>query len=222
MGAGGSDLACYLGSHQMDPSVEQRALRGEYRLVYLTPEKLVSFTPRLAELHRAKGICLFAVDEAHCVSKWGHDFRREFMQLGNFRLAVPDVPIMALTATAVSHVQTDILTSLHLRSPFVARSSVDRPNLRISVRRKLGGMSQDLGGLLGPGGQQGARMGSTIVYVPTTAETDAVCEFLQNCFPTLCVASYHGKKSPVERKEAHEKFLAGTADVIVATVLITP
>jgi superfamily II DNA helicase RecQ len=85
--------------------VRQDAWQGRYLLLYVTPELVVNATDQLQQLHRSRGIGLVAVDEAHCVSEWGHDFRRSYRQLGLIRQALPDVPIMALTATATPQVQ---------------------------------------------------------------------------------------------------------------------
>jgi superfamily II DNA helicase RecQ len=137
-------LATYLGSGQMDPQEEQKALNGDYRLVYVTPEKLVSgnFLKSLAYLQQTKqALCLFAIDESHCVSEWGHDFRPEFRQLHVIREtpALRNVPMVALTATAVPRVQQDIVTSLGLQNPTIVRQTFDRPNLRINVTKKTSG-----------------------------------------------------------------------------------
>jgi ATP-dependent DNA helicase RecQ len=110
----GRDVAVYLGSAQTDRSAEGRAYAGEYLLVYASPEKLLGsgMLDAMAGLRRQGRLALVAVDEAHCVSQWGHDFRPEYFKLGAIRRAIPDVPLMALTATAVPRVQQDIVQSL--------------------------------------------------------------------------------------------------------------
>ena len=110
-----------LGSAQLDPTIEGRAFDGAFPLIYMSPEKLMGggTLERLAAMHARKPLLLFAIDEAHCVSEWGHDFRPEYRMLGTLRQRMPDVPIMALTATAVPDVQADIVRSLGLRSPLV-------------------------------------------------------------------------------------------------------
>jgi ATP-dependent DNA helicase RecQ/Werner syndrome ATP-dependent helicase len=116
-GTSSGHVACFLGSHQHDFRVEEAAMRGEYRLVYVTPEKVASagFLQRLQALDP----CLVAVDEAHCISEWGHNFRDAFMHLDEIRKQLPNVPIMALTATAIGRVQADILKKLGMRSDTV-------------------------------------------------------------------------------------------------------
>lgn len=205
--------ACFLGSAQPDPEVERDALDGKYCLVYLTPEKLTEgFAERLLPMHRQGKLLLLAIDEAHCISQWGHDFRPAYRCLSAVRAALPGLPVMALTATAVPRVQEDILEQLGLRSPLVSRSSFDRPNLRISCRRKTA-RAADLRRVA-----ELVAAGSSIVYVPTQQESEAVAGFLQQQLPGVSVAVYHAGRSQQLREEAHVAFLSGAAKVIVATV----
>ena len=155
-GADEGDLAAFLGSSQTDKSVEERALRGDFRVVYVTPEKLVGdidggdggsfgssyFVSRLRDMARDGKLGLVAVDEAHCLSQWGHDFRKSYRGLTLIRTQLSpngEVPVMALTATAVEKVREDIKDVLALKRPHVARNSCDRTNLRILVSKKRGG-----------------------------------------------------------------------------------
>ena len=138
-GADGLPPAVLLGTANMIAGSEEAALQGKYRLVYLTPEKLASggFIDRLKLLADRGAISLLAVDEAHCLSEWGHDFRVDYARIGAFRDAIPGVPICALTATAVMRVRSDIVNSLRMRDPLISTSTLDRPNLRISCARKV-------------------------------------------------------------------------------------
>jgi len=161
-GRSGSDIATYLGSSQTDPSAEEQALDGRYRLVYVTPEKLTQggFADRLAAMHSSssygtgnttKKICCIAVDESHCVSEWGHDFRPSFLKIGSTlrgtgvsgvtggggNSVLASIPLVALTATAVPRVQRDIVANLRMRpDATIAKKSFDRTNLKIVVRGK--------------------------------------------------------------------------------------
>jgi len=209
--------ACLLGTAQVDPSVEQDAIRGDYRLVYVTPEKLTtSLLARLGPLHQRGGLCLLAIDEAHCISEWGHDFRPAYRSLRSVRIALPGLPLMAVTATAVPRVQGDIIEQLGLSNPFVSKSSFDRPNLQISCLRKRGRQA-DLERLAH---NIVADPSSTIVYVPTQGETETVAGFLaQKLKPSgIHVRGYHGGLHPADREDAHVAFLSGQVKIMVATL----
>ena len=112
--------------------VRAACLRGELKLLYISPERLMLELPYLI---RDMKVSLFAVDEAHCISQWGHDFRPEYAQLGLLRQTFPDVPIVALTATADRLTREDIQKQLALSDPVVFISSFDRPNLSLDVKR---------------------------------------------------------------------------------------
>jgi len=218
VGMGRLDMkACFLGTAQMNHGVEMDAVQGKYRLVYVTPEKLTtSLLPKFASLHRQSGIGLLAIDEAHCISEWGQDFRPAYRNLRCVREALPGLPIVALTATAVPRVQADIMEQLGLSDPFVSKSSFDRPNLQLSYFRK----NTKVADLTRIAKSLTTNKGSTIVYVPTQAETDMVAGFLGDRLAQdgMKVLSYHGGKSMGERGEAHMSFLSGATKVIVAMV----
>lgn len=216
----GAPIATYLGSSQLDMNEERKALEGDYRLVYVTPEKLLSdgFLSRLQQMHLyRKQLCLLAIDESHCVSEWGHDFRPEFRRLGEVRDVLPEVPIMALTATAVPRVQRDIVTNLNLRDPTIAQQSFDRPNLQITIAKKQSGgyrsaFSTEFVKKL-------SETSSTIVYVPTRDQVEEVASYLQQKLGTAkLVQPYHAGLSHDARSTAHTNFLVGKTHIIVATV----
>ena len=123
--------AGYLGSAQADGAGVERAARaGELALLYVTPERAAASAPLLRAMHAGGGVALFAVDESHCVSEWGHDFRPAYQALGDaLRGVLPDVPVVALTATATEGVRGEIARSLALRSPLRVVTTFNRPNL---------------------------------------------------------------------------------------------
>uniref|UniRef100_A0A1J3I2S3 ATP-dependent DNA helicase n=1 Tax=Noccaea caerulescens TaxID=107243 RepID=A0A1J3I2S3_NOCCA len=136
--------ACFLGSGQLDNRIEQKAMQGMYQIIYVCPETVVRLIKPLQKLAKTRGIALFAIDEAHCVSKWGHDFRPHYRKLSvlrenfcasNLDFLEYDVPIMALTATATPNVREDILESLNLsKGTKTVLTSFFRPNLQFSVK----------------------------------------------------------------------------------------
>jgi ATP-dependent DNA helicase RecQ len=135
--------ACFLGSAQLDAAVPRKAATGEYRLVYLSPEKVQEWRQGLTELVDGPGVTCFAIDEAHCISQWGHDFRESYTQLRVLRQWFPAIPILALTATATDRVCDDIIGSLMLRNAVIVKGSNNRANLSYAVRMKTS-LVQDL------------------------------------------------------------------------------
>lgn len=213
--------ACYLGSAQTN-NAEAKAgvLRGEYRVVYLTPEYVSTDTAFLAQVQKSVGLTLVAIDEAHCVSQWGHDFRSSYRSLGCIRDKLPDVPIVALTATATPVVRKDICQSLKLRNATFVCTGFDRPNLFFEVLRKSGSIKDDFKPLLIRIGDRTkieySFDGPTIVYCPTKKATENVAKEL--CGLGVTCEFYHAGLSNKERKRVHHLFIRDEIQCIVATV----
>mmetsp|Transcript_94751 Transcript_94751/g.203554 ORF Transcript_94751/g.203554 Transcript_94751/m.203554 type:complete len:950 (+) Transcript_94751:148-2997(+) len=220
-----SPAAAFLGSAQTDRTVEERVAQGLVPFVYLTPEKVVDFggCELLRRAHAARGIALVAVDEAHCVSEWGHDFRPKYQKLGLVREALPAVPILGVTATATPAVRADIARSLRLHED---RATIvrpfGRPNLRFQVHPKRG-QGLDLAFLVEE--LKGPSPPATVLYCISKAEVDGLRDFLQQHLTAagLQVLSYHAGMSAQEREQSHVAFLTGMlgdkrTPIIVATV----
>jgi ATP-dependent DNA helicase RecQ len=210
--------AAALHSHQEDDEQREvivRFLRGELALLYVSPERatLDSFKRLLGRTR----IALLAIDEAHCVSQWGHDFRPEYMRLGELR-SVVDAPVIAVTATATPRVMTEIVRSLSLRDPGMVRGDFRRPNLAFSVRHATTDDERyamtidalDRAGLRGRSGN-----GRAIIYCSTRKKTEAVADHLKaNGF---AVGHYHAGRTALARDRMHTSFAAGKTRVLVAT-----
>ena len=190
------------------------------RLLYLTPEGLQKERTRemLASLYARKLLRAIAVDEAHMVSEWGHEFRKSFMEIGPFRREVaPLTPIMALTATATAHVRKDVVKALGLRDPAVVTGSVDRPNLFFEVLdgEKIGSPDDEERDLVTYVGTTQAH-GSGIVYCRTRKEVERIASRL--CDADIDAAAYHGGLEEGRRKRMQEDWTDGSTRVIVATI----
>ncbi|KAL1139347.1 hypothetical protein AAG570_006331 [Ranatra chinensis] len=212
--------ACQLGSSQTDnQGVMEGALHGNYRLLYVTPEWCSGQYSRdfLTKLNKTNAIILVAIDEAHCISQWGFDFRASYRNLGELRDLLPDVPFMGVTATATHQVRADVCHSLKLRCPKVICTSFDRPNIYLSVSMKGNDILSDIKPLLNKIKKvNGSNKGSTIIYCPTKKITDKVAEEL-NAGGIKC-ANYHASLSLKLRHEVHENFVKDIIPIVVATV----
>lgn len=194
---------------------ERDAANGKIKLLYVAPERLVTgnFLFLLDEVENNVGLSLIAVDEAHCVSEWGHDFRPEYRQLGLVRSRYPQVPMMALTATATHRVREDILTQLRLRDPHVHIASFNRPNLRYEVREKSSGKNttRELVDLLRELDGQ-----SVIIYCFSRKSVESLSLILQQ--NGISALPYHAGMTSEQRTENQEKFIRDDVSVLVATI----
>ncbi len=197
------------------PSSEQskvmrEAIAGAYRLLYLSPERLAR-QDTVNWLSRVP-IAFFAIDEAHCISEWGHEFRPEYRQLKRLREYFPDLPIAAFTASATRPVRHDILTQLNLRDPHKYIASFHRPNLRYLVK-ECDARSQD--GLLVRALR--AHEGSNvIVYAPTIARVEETVDFLGD--QGIAAIPYHGQMENAARQKNQERWMSDEVRVLVGTL----
>ena len=181
---------------------------GQYRLLYAAPERLM-LSGVMSDLQRWN-VNLLAVDEAHCISEWGHDFRPEYRQIANLRQLFPSVPMMALTATATERVRKDIVTLLKLREPVCYVASFNRPNLTYRVFAKNKPYEQVLEFLRGRPKESG------IVYCQSRKSTESVAERLNE--DGVKARPYHAGLTNKERTEHQELFLRDEVRVICATI----
>ncbi|XP_061186116.1 bifunctional 3'-5' exonuclease/ATP-dependent helicase WRN-like isoform X2 [Saccostrea echinata] len=209
--------ACFLGSAQENSGQVLHDLRrGKYRIVYITPEYASGTgVSCLTDLDREVGIDLIAIDEAHCVSQWGHDFRSAYRSLGQLKQTFPKVPILALTATATQEVRLDICRSLKLKNPSIVCTGFDRPNLFLSVGLKSD-IFFDLRSQMTKCGTQYRFEGPTIIYCPTKKATDEVAAIVKGM--NIPSARYHASLTQTERNKAHRQFVNDQIQVVIATV----
>ncbi|XVF37342.1 hypothetical protein REPUB_Repub19eG0137700 [Reevesia pubescens] len=205
----------YLGSAQTDSTAQTKAETGYFHLLFLTPEKAfllpASFWSNLLKL----GICLFAVDEAHCISEWGHDFRMVYKQLDKLRGILSNVPFVGLTATATENVRMDIINSLKMKDPYVAIGSFDRKNIFYGVKHHnysqsfLDELVQEISRLV-------ATAGSTIIYCSTIKDVEQIFKSLKET--GIKAGIYHGQMGSKAREESHRLFIRDELQVMVATI----
>jgi ATP-dependent DNA helicase RecQ len=198
-------------SHLSDSEARELAQRvedGSGEMLYLTPERFKdrNFFERLL----TRTVSLFVIDEAHCVSQWGHDFRPDYLTLGSVIKRLGRPPILALTATATSEVRDDIARQLGMNDPHITVTGFARPNLRFEVKRTVNQMMKD----------EALRdtlcnePGVGVVYVATVREAERLREQFKTEF---AVGLYHGKMAGADRKEMQDRFMADEFKAMIAT-----
>jgi ATP-dependent DNA helicase RecQ len=206
--------ACLNSSMEMDDiNATMRSMNdGTLRLLYIAPERVLSpgFLSKLAACNQRRGPHSFAIDEAHCISQWGHDFRPEYRRLAELREAFPRASFQAFTATATQRVREDIISQLGLREPEVLIGTFDRPNLTYRVIPKVDPIGQI---------EQIIRRhtdGATIVYAISRKYTEEIADELRR--RGIEAAAYHAGLEPQSRRRVQEDFSQERVDVVVATV----
>ncbi len=189
-------------------TILDRIARREMRLVYVAPERLVR-SDTLDLLKRAK-VGMLAVDEAHCISQWGHDFRPEYAELGAVKKALGGVQTIAFTATADAATRTDIVEKLFSKPPAVFVHGFDRPNLRLAMSAKIGGRKQVMDFVKNHAGQSG------IVYCSSRRKTEDLAQYLRD--NGVKALPYHAGMEPQLRSRNQDVFLQEDGVVVVATV----
>ena len=191
-------------------NLRRACISGQLKLLYISPEKLLSEADYLL---RDMTLSLFAVDEAHCISQWGHDFRPEYARMGFLRNQFPNVPMIALTATADKITKEDIVRQLQLRQPQIFISSFDRPNLSLSVKRGYQPKEKSkaiVDFITRHRGESG------IVYCMSRSKTETVAQMLQK--HGIRCGVYHAGLSARQRDETQDDFINDRIEVVCATI----
>ena len=187
---------------------EEQIAAGRYRLIFVAPERLL--TPRFLQLMHRLEVRAFAIDEAHCISHWGHDFRPEYRQLAELKTRFPQASVHAYTATATERVRADITEQLRLQNPAVLVGRFDRPNLVYRIVPRVDTHAQVLDILRRHPGE------ATIVYCISRKDTESMAETLRS--HGLRAAFYHAGMEAEERRRTQDAFAAEEIDIVAATV----
>jgi len=202
-------------SHEEQCRRMERMVAGEFRLMYVVPERFRS--SRFVAAARRSNLSMLAIDEAHCVSQWGHDFRPDYAKLGHFRKEIGNPPTIALTATATDVVRRDIIDLLSLREPAIFIRGVARSNLFYEVA-SVGGEQNKKDVLLE---FLNSHPGSGIVYTSSRKRTDEVANFI-NAFSNRRAVAYHAGMNPQDRKAVQEEFMQRQKSVSGSSIQPSP
>jgi Werner syndrome ATP-dependent helicase len=206
----GVSACCY--NSTVDDKFQMRTdiINGKYSFVYVAPESLTNLKETLKKLDKKKGIALFAVDEAHCISQYGFDFRKAYRELTFLKNEYPDIPILAVTATATKKVAKDICDTLGLSTRKPITSSFDRENLHIEINLKVN-PEMDILSILNK-----HKDSCCIIYCHTKKETEKIADMLNN--NDIYAEAYHAGMTNISREKVHNKFIKGKLNIVVATI----
>ena len=207
----GLSSCCYNSTIDDKKTVRHDILKGKYQFIYITPESIINMKDFLVKLVSKQGISLIAIDEAHCISSYGFYFRKAYRELTILKEILPDIPILAVTATATTLVGKDICKVLRLRTDEPIKTSFDRPNLYIEIHKKGSRVDHDIIPLL-----KKHRNESVIIYCLKKRETQEIADILQ--INNIESEVYHADIPHEKKQSAHKKFLNDECKIIVATI----
>ena len=209
----GLSTCCYNSNVSNKSQLRKEILQCKYKFVYITPESLVTSIMKdfLIELDDLQGISLIAIDEAHCISSYGFDFRKSYREITFFKEILPNIPILAATATATDIVCNDICKVLNFKTPCIIKSSFDRPNLYLEIRHKGKNISDDIVPLIKKYMDK-----SIIIYCLTKKETAKIAEILKS-YHIKC-NTYHAGMHDDDKTKSHHDFITGKVKIIAATI----
>lgn len=197
---------CCLNGNTKDVYNDEKFICKNNMIVFMTPEYAIESEQLIKKIYKKDRLLMIAIDESHCISSWGFDFRPSYTHLNLLKKWVPNTPILALTATASEKVRTDIIEQLHLNEPKVIIGSFDRPNLFISVSNNVDTFIPTIKSTDGP----------KIIYCKTRKDTDVIQKLVKsngiNC------VKYHAGMSQKDRTNCQDRFISGKVDCIIATV----
>ena len=193
---------------EQQQQVQNKLISGQLKLLYVSPEKVMANS--FFQLISYSKVSFIAIDEAHCISQWGHDFRPEYTQLGGLKASFPHAPIMALTATADYATRQDILIHLNLENPHKYIGSFDRPNIRYTLEEKYKPMEQLTRFVLAQKGKSG------IIYCNSRNKVERIAESLRN--KGVSAAAYHAGMETALRERVQQDFQRDNVQVVVATI----
>lgn len=188
---------------------QKKLAQGHFQLLYVTPERFRK--PEFLEAIKGRQIQLMAVDEAHCISQWGHDFRPDYSRLGEFRALLGNPPVLALTATATPEVQKDILKKLNMPDALIVSAGLERPNLALNVH-DVYGLDEKIRAIVALRHQH---QGTALVYVSLISTLKKISSALQRLGLEHLV--YHGDLQPQERSRQQKRFIHESSPLMIAT-----
>ena len=207
----GITSCCYNANVADRQKMRTDILQGKYQFVYITPEAVTKMPDFLKKLDDIQGISLIAIDEAHCISAYGFDFRKSYRELTFLKECLPQIPILAVTATATSVVGKDICKVLNMNVNNIITTSFDRPNLFLEIQSKSKNISQDILPIIGKYVGQ-----AIIIYCVTIKDTERIHSILQN--NKIKCGMYHGKMDNKDKYKSHNDFIEGKIYCVVATI----